>query len=223
MPTASSSARPREIGRVPLLYDYELSADAYKARLLLSLLRVTYETRAVDVFPGREHESVELLDLNPLGSVPIWVESELVLGDPEAILCHVAASYDETRTWLPGPGRTFAQTMAWLFFASRRLHAAEAARLDEMLRIPPAMRNPAGAARSAFRVLEQRLAEQSFAGAGFLAGNHPTIADIACFPHVMLSIDFGMTLEEFPMLRAWTRRIRSLPGFLTMPGVPEFL
>ena len=205
------------------LFDYELSADAYKARLLLSLLGVAYETRAIDVFPGREHESLDLLDVTPLGSVPVWLDGDLVLGDPEAILCHIAANYDASRSWLPQGGRAFSEAMAWLFFASRRLAVAEAARLEEMLQIRPATENPAAAARRAFRILEQALAERSFAGAGYLAGNNPTVADVACFPSVILSIDFGMTLEEFPMLRAWTRRIRSLPGFITMPGVPEFL
>ena len=206
-----------------VLYDYELSADAYKARLLLSLLGVAYEKRPVDVFPGREHLSAELLELNPLGGVPILVDGDLVLGDPEAILCHLAASRDAQRTWLPTDGRGFAETMAWVFFAARRLAAAEAARLQDMLQLPAAMADPAGKARAAFRILEERLALQSFTGRPFLVGQAPTVADLACFPAVALSVDFGMTLEEFPQLRGWTRRIRGLPGFIAMPGIPEFL
>jgi glutathione S-transferase len=208
---------------VPILYDYELSADAYKARLLFSLLGVAYEKRPVDVFPGREHLSADLLELNPLGTVPILVDGDLVLGDPEAILCHLAERHDPARNWLPAAGAAHAETMAWLFFAARRLAAAEAARLQDMLQLPAGLRNPVGTARAAFRVLEQHLAQRSFVGHGFLVGDQPSIADIACFPHVALSVDFGMTLEDFPKLRAWTRRVRSLPGFIAMPGIPEFL
>ena len=64
---------------------------------------------------------------------------------------------------------------------------------------------------------------QGFRDAAFLTGRLPTIADIAVFPAVALAVDFGCVLEEFPKLRAWTRRIRALPGFITMPGVPDHL
>ena len=206
-----------------ILYDYELSADAYKARLLMSLLGVRYEKRAVDVFPGGEHRSPDFLTLNPRGTVPVLVDSELVLGDAEAILCHLAASHDASRSWLPADGGAHAQTMAWLFFAARQLAIAEAARLESVLQLPAGTLDAAGKARAAFRIVEERLAEQSFVGSDFLAAARPTIADIACFPAVALSIDFGMTLEEFPKLRRWTRRLRQLPGFIGMPGIPAYL
>ena len=121
---------------MPVLYDYELSADAYKVRLLMSLLGVPYEKRAVDVFPGREHLSPDFLELNPRGTLPVLVDGELVLGDAEAILCHLAASHDASRAWLPAAGAAYAETMAWLFFAARELSVAEAARLESMLQLP---------------------------------------------------------------------------------------
>ena len=206
-----------------VLYDYELSADAYKARLLLNLLGVPFDKRAVDVFPGREHRSDNYLDMNPLGTVPTLLDGSLVLGQPEAILCHIAATCDESASWLPADVHGRSETMAWLFFAAGQLAAAEAARLEEMLQIPPGILDPVGQARAAFRILEQRVAEQSFRCFGFLVGERPTIADLACFPGVILSVDFGMSLEAFPSLRNWTRRIRALPGFVAMPGIPEFL
>jgi glutathione S-transferase len=208
---------------MPVLYDYELSADAYKVRLLMSLLGVPYEKCAVDVFPGREHLSPDFLELTPRGTVPVLVDGDLVLGDAEAILCHLAATYDARRAWLPAAGAAYAETMAWLFFAARELSVAEEARLESMLQLRAGRADAAGKARAAFRILEQRLAEQSFRGHDFLVGQRPTIADVACFPAVALSIDFGMTLEDFPKLRLWTRRIRRLPGFVAMPGIPEYL
>ena len=206
-----------------ILYDYELSADAYKARLFMSLLGVDYEKRPVDVFPGREHQSDDFLEMNPLGTVPTLLDGPLVLGQAEAILCHLATTRDESRSWLPALAPMQSQALAWLFFAAHQLAAADAARLEEMLQIPPAVVDPARKAQAAFRVLEQRVAEQAFIGCGYLVGDRPTIADLACFPGVILSVDFGVGLEDYPCLRNWTRRIRSLPGFIPMPGIPEFL
>lgn len=49
------------------LYDYELSGNCFKARLLLSMLGVSYDTEIVEFYPGREHKSADFLRINPLG------------------------------------------------------------------------------------------------------------------------------------------------------------
>jgi glutathione S-transferase len=204
------------------LYDYELSAAAYKVRLFLALLGVPYAKRAVDVFPGLETRSAAFLALNPRGTVPVLVDDALTIIGAEAILCHFAAKHDPAGVWLPRD-ESFATVMSWLFFATSELAVAEAARLEELLRIPSPIENARVAARQAFRVLDDHLVRQSFRDVSFLTGPHPTIADIAAFPAVALGSDFGCFLDEFPKLRTWTRRIRALPGFISMPGIPEYL
>ena len=36
------------------------------------------------------------------------------------------------------------------------------------------------------------------------------------------SRDFGIDHDEYPALRRWARRFRALPGFKTMPGIPDY-
>ena len=52
------------------LYDFELSGNCYKVRLMLSILGLPFETVPVDFYPGREHRSDWFLRLNPLGQLP---------------------------------------------------------------------------------------------------------------------------------------------------------
>ena len=52
------------------LYDYELSGNCYKLRLLLSFLQIEYKTVPVEFYPGREHKSEWFLRINPLGQLP---------------------------------------------------------------------------------------------------------------------------------------------------------
>ena len=33
---------------------------------------------------------------------------------------------------------------------------------------------------------------------------------------------FGIDHDEYPALRRWARRFRTLPGFKTMPGIPDY-
>jgi len=48
---------------------------------------------------------------------------------------------------------------------------------------------------------------------------HPTIADIAIFPDVVLSEEGGISRLDYPALRRWTDRVRHLPGFVPMSGI----
>ena len=53
-------------------------------------------------------------------------------------------------------------------------------------------------------------------------GDKASIADIAVFPAVALSHDSGVGHEDYPAVNLWQRRVRSLRGFMGMPGVPDY-
>jgi glutathione S-transferase len=63
-------------------------------------------------------------------------------------------------------------------------------------------------------VLEQRLAAHQW-----LALERVTIADIGCFPYVALASEGEIHLDAYPSVRSWIDRIKSLPGFVGMPGI----
>lgn len=204
------------------LYDYVLSDGCYKVRLMLSLLGVEYERRAVDFFPGREHQSEAFLDLNPLGQLPVLEDDGLVLCGAEAILCHLANRYDGNGTWLPRDPARFGPTMMWLAFAGQQLHALSQARLVSMLGEPGDLDSLRASARAALRLLEDHLTDRGLARDEWIVGDAPTVADIAAFPAVALSHDSGIGHEDYPALNLWQRRLRRLPGFASMPGVPDY-
>ncbi|RVA68129.1 glutathione S-transferase N-terminal domain-containing protein, partial [Mesorhizobium sp. M7A.F.Ca.CA.001.11.2.1] len=83
------------------LYDYELSGNCYKLRLLMSFLGIDYKTVPVDFYPGREHKSEWFLKLNPLGQLPVIEDEGLILRDAQAILVYFASKYDPSGTWYP--------------------------------------------------------------------------------------------------------------------------
>lgn len=204
------------------LHDYELSADGYKARLLLGFLGLEHARVAVDVYPGDEANGPAFRALNPFGTVPVLQDGAITVRTPEGILIHLAATRDPARRWLPDDPARRSAVMDWLMFAAGPLKAADEARLSAMLRLPPRWADPEAGTRDAFRTLDDHLVRQAIRE-GFLVGDTATIADLACFPAVVLAVEFGSALEAYPKLRAWTRRIRKMPGFIAMPGIPEFL
>ena len=203
------------------LYDYELSGDCYKVRLLLALLAVPYARHPIDFHPGREHESAWFLSLNPLGRLPVLSDADYLLGDAQAILVYLASRYDPAGLWYPRTDPEMLGTVsAWLAFAADLTGTAAAARLhDGMFHELDIDASRAGAHRL-LRVLDEHLWFSERSATGWICDRvHPTIADIAVFPHVQLSEEGGISRRDYPAVRRWTDRIKLLPGFVTMPGI----
>jgi glutathione S-transferase len=75
-------------------------------------------------------------------------------------------------------------------------------------------------AHALLRHLDRHLWFEEDERAGWLCpAPHPTIADIACFPHVMLAPEGGISFLEYPAVRRWTHRVKKIPGFIPMPGI----
>lgn len=198
---------------LPKLYDYVLSDGCYKVRLLLALLAVPHTTQAVDVFPGREHEGDAFRAINPAGTLPVLDDGAIVTG-AEAILVHLARKH--APDWL-------APTDRWLEFAATDMAALSQARLTRLLGLPGDLAILRQAGRRALRDLEDHISDRHLSGSDWVEGGRATIADIALFPHVALSHDAGIGLEDYPALNLWQRRVRRLPNFIGMPGIPDYV
>lgn len=201
-----------------ILHDYVLSPDCYKVRLLAALTGVTLTLRPVDFHPGGEHRKPAFLRLNPAGTIPVLQDGDLILTESSAILTYVAAKAGPA--WLGDDDpRMRAGVAQWLAFAQRLSASIGKARVHDMLRKPADIDACRAAGVQCLREIEAALVDQALRGQAFLAGNRPTLADLACFPHSMLAPDGGISMDPYPAIRLWTRSIRALPGFIEMPGI----
>jgi glutathione S-transferase len=66
----------------------------------------------------------------------------------------------------------------------------------------------------ALDVLESHLSNHDW-----LAGNGPTIADIACFPYAALAAEGKVDASPYSGVQRWIARMKSLDGFTGMPGI----
>jgi len=201
------------------LYNYELSGNCYKLRLMMQLLGVPYTPVAVDFHPGREHRSEAFLAINPFGQLPVIEDGSYRLRDAQAILVYLASRYDKSLTWLPMDPELRGLVMSWLAVADDITRTASAARLHDALGYRLDVETARREAHALFRKIDDHLAEAEIAGHGWLAGASPTIADIACFPYVALSHEGGIERDSYPALRRWIERVRRLDGFIGMPGI----
>jgi glutathione S-transferase len=195
------------------LYDLELSGNSYRVRLLLSLLGLRHELVTVNLMKGENREPW-FLKLNPRGQVPTLDDAGTVVWDSMAALVYLARKYGG-ETWLPIEPEGMAEVMQWLaVMQNETLYGLGKARLICKFKRPGNLEEAQQLGRKGLDVLEQRLAAHQW-----LASDHPTIADIGCFPYVALASEGEIRLDTYPSVRSWLDRIKALPGFVGMPGI----
>lgn len=195
------------------LYDMELSGNCYKVRLLCSLLAIPYESVPVDLVNG-EHKSAAFLCKNPRGQVPVLDDDGMLVWDSSAILLYLARQYGGDY-WLPLDIKTMTEIMQWLSVSQNEiLYGLARARAAMKFNRPWDIEQCRAHGKLGLAALEQHLS-----GRLWLAGTHETIADIACYPYVALAPEAGVPLADFPAIRQWLKRVQSLPGYITMPGI----
>ena len=204
------------------LYDYELSGNCFKVRLLLGLLELPYTAHAIDFYPGFEHQASWFLELNPLGQLPVLRDDDLLLCDSQAILVYLASRYDPAGSWYPRQDAVLlGQVSMWLGFADRLSACLSAARLHDEMSFECDIDACRAEAHRRLRILDAHLWFVERSPARWICGGDmPTVADIACFPYVMLSEEAGVAHRDYPAVRRWTDRIRRLPRFVPMSGIP---
>lgn len=195
------------------LYDLTLSGNCYKVRLFAALAGIPLEIVPVDFLAG-EHKRPPLSELNPWGEIPILEDGEVVLRDSQAILVYLARRY-AGEAWLPGDPAAMAEVVQWLSTAANEVqNGPGAARLVDKFGYDL---DKTDTLRRAAHILP--LIDAQLAAHDWLALDRPTIADCAVLPYVALAPEGGVSLSDFPHIRAWIARVKALPGFVPMPGV----
>lgn len=194
------------------LYRHALSGHSHRAELLLSLAGVETELVDVDLMHG-EHKQPEFLKINSFGQVPVLVDGNTTIADSNAILVYVAKKFGGGQ-WLPEDPIGAARVQRWLSVAAGQLSAGPAtARLVTVFGAKYDAKDLIARSHALLKVVDGELQKTNF-----LAGNTPTIADIACYSYIAHAPEGNVALDDYGNVRAWLQRVESLPGFVPMLG-----
>lgn len=189
------------------LYDFAPSHNCYKVRLLLAILGLNYRRVPVDLMAGGGR-TPDFLALNPRGQVPVLDDEGEAIWESTAILVYLARKYGEP-DWLPYEAAALARVARWLAVAQNEL-------LYGLGRAHWLSRGGKGdmdeAVRRGRRGLE--LLNLQLAIGPWLAALHPTVADIACYPHASLAPEAGVALDDYPHVIRWCRSIEAIPNYV---------
>ncbi|MCK2055535.1 glutathione S-transferase [Methylobacterium sp. 37f] len=199
------------------LFHFALSGHAHRARLFLYLVGQPCDLVEVDLARG-EHRAPDFLTLNPFGQVPVLVDGDTVVPDSNAILVYLAKRLGRT-DWLPEDAAGAARVQRWLSVAAGPIaFGPAAARLVTLF----------GATFDAAEVIARAHAilgrvEAELADRPWLAGDRPTVADVALYSYVAGAPEGNVDLAPYAQVRAWLARIEALPGFVLFPQTPAGL
>ncbi|MDO7896557.1 glutathione S-transferase family protein [Pseudomonas citrulli] len=192
-------------------YHFPLSGHSHRVQLMLSLLELPVEVVFVDLAKGA-HKKPEFLAINSFGQVPVIDDDGVVLADSNAILVYLAHKYGQGR-WMPTDPIGAARVQRWLSAAAGPIHAGPAtARLITVFGAAYNAEDVIARSHNLLKVVDQELGQSPY-----LAGDAPTVADIAGYTYIAHAPEGNVSLEDYPNVRAWLARIEALPGFVGMP------
>lgn len=185
------------------------SGNCLKVRWLLDRLGLDYQWIETDVMSGVTR-SPEFLKMNPAGQLPTLVLTDgRALAQSNAILVHMA----EGSAWIPADPWARAKMFEWLFWEqySHEPYIA-VARFQRTL------------GRKTAEEIEPRLMERGHAALArmeaalartdWLAGEGPTIADLALVAYTRVAPEGGFDLAPYPAVRAWIARVEDAFGIV---------
>jgi glutathione S-transferase len=206
--------------RVVRLFESHIpSGNAYKVRLLLSMLGLSPEIVELDILATpSETRTPSFLERNPNGRIPVVeLEDGSFLAESNAILHYLA----EGTRYLPAEPLARARALQWMFFEqySHEPYVAvlkfwtywgglEKKRPDEI-----ALWRARG--QAALEVMSRHLEKTAwFTGESF------GVADVALYAYTEGADDVGFELASLPAVGSWLDRVRREPGYVPMKADP---
>jgi glutathione S-transferase len=177
------------------------SGNCLKVKWTARRLGVAYDWQEVDVMSGRTRTKA-FLRLNPAGQVPaVVLDDGRPLAQSNAIMLYLAEGSD----LIPPDRYQRARMHEWLFWEQYSHEPTIAVARFRLLfqgqaasELDPALVQRGEAAL-------KRL-ELGLQGRRWLAGEGPTLADVALVAYTRWAHEGGFSLEPYPAIRAWIER-----------------
>jgi glutathione S-transferase len=190
------------------LYLSRASGNSYKVRILLEQLELPYGMAFLNTGKD-EHKSESFRKrFNPRGQVPVLQDHDTIVWDSAACLVYLARR-ENRLDWLPVESEAMAHVMQWVALAGTELQfGLQYARRGVLSGrwVAGSLEQLQAVGRLGLEALELRLQSHDW-----LALDHVTIADVACFPYVETAPEARIDLDAYPAVAAWVERCRAIP------------
>jgi len=187
--------------------------NGHKVHIMLEECGLPYAVHAVDLGHGAQFDPA-FLAISPNNKIPAIVDPEgpdgrpISLFESGAILVYLAAKVGRL---LPKSDRGKYEALQWLMFqmggVGPMLGQAHHFRNVAPEKSPYAIERFTAEANRLYRVLDTRLATNDY-----VAGSEYTIADIAVWPWLRAPQNQGVSIDDYPNVKAWFEAIGNRPA-----------
>lgn len=195
------------------LYDYPDSGNSYKLQLLLAQLEQEYELVVLDIRRGASRTN-EFKKTNPFGKVPTLVlDDGRTLWESNAIMAYLA----EGSEFVPSDPFLKSKVLQWMFFEqhAHEPYIAELRFLKRHFEWNDDLEEKSKALyENGYLALDQM--ERHLTENDYFVANTYSIADIALYAYTHVADQGGFSLETYPEIKNWIKRIEALPNFIPM-------
>jgi len=190
---------------------YWPTPNGWKVAIMLEECGLQYRMIPVNIGRGDQFKP-EFLAISPNNRMPAIVDHDID-GEPVpvfesgAILIHLA---ERTGRFMPQSKRGIKETLEWLFWQVGNL-GPMAGQLSHFVNYAPgdhpySHKRYADEYNRCLGVLERRLDRREFVVDDY------SIADMACWPWVLIAKPLGQPLDEFPNVARWRETIKQRPA-----------
>ena len=185
---------------------------------MLALCGIPFSIEDVNSLEGGTRTK-EFLALNPDGKVPFLILNDgRSLGESNAIMLYLA----EGGEYLPSESWQRAKVYQWLFWEQYTHEPAIAVRrafvfyesnhgLASERRLEMLLKN----GEQALSFMDMHLQKSKW-----LAGDNPTVADLALYAYTHMSEQGGFVLSKYPAVCQWLANVAALPGHVNINWRP---
>ena len=189
-------------------------ADARSLRPLWTLeeMGVTYELINMAFPPRATYPGY--LDLNPLGTVPTFVDGDLTMTESSGICHYLVERYGPTELGVAMDEPEYGDYLNWLYRSDTTLTFPQTIVLRYTQLEPKERRLPQAVEDYSIWYLSRlRSVEQALEDREYLVAERFTIADIAVGYALFLGTSLGLDARYKPNCRAYLERLMARPAF----------
>lgn len=198
-------------------FHYWPTPNGWKVAVLLEELGAEYRMIPVNISKG-EQFAPAFLAISPNNRMPAivdhepgpgWGDGAVPVFESGAIMLYLAEKFGR---FLPMDRRLRKEVTEWCFWQVGG-QGPMAGQLSHFVNYAPeedrayGKRRYAGEYDRLLAVLDRRLD-----GRDWIVGDHYTIADMICWPWVLIAKPLGASLDPFPHLAAWRGRVKERPA-----------
>ena len=197
----------------PIDFYYSPTPNGWKISIMLEECELPYNTILMDLKKGDQFQS-DFLRISPNNRMPAIVDyneksAPVTIFESGAILLYLA---EKTGKFIPNSKLGKKKVMEWLFWQVGNLGPMGGQHSHFWNYAPKSEKDGYAANRYAeeydrcFEVLERQLEGQEY------IVNEYSIADIICWPWVLIAKAMGRSLDAYPNVTNWRQRVKERPA-----------